>query len=155
MEHLTLHPTKHDTGTWLSQRGLSFHTVFENLAFFCQKTKENKSEILLISRTIGADEMVRHDHTRQWLKCNYLFLFNFFDQEALLIYAITFESISYILIYTILLIWQVTFTSLGNRFIGSMESDFLITAILKAIKVGWFCLLYQHLCTKQCSLNFL
>ena len=97
--------------------------------------KEN-TVLALINRAIGADEMVRHDYPLERPKNNYIFLFNFFDQEALLIYVITFESISYILICTILLIWQVTFTSLGNRFIGSMKSDFLITVILEAIKVG-------------------
>ena len=50
---------------------------------------------------------------------------------------------------------QVTFASLGNRFIGSMKSDFQITVILEAIKVGRFCLLISASCTKQCFLNFL
>ena len=127
-----------------------FPRMFWNLTFLAL----NKESWRHINRAIG-----RRNGTSwlpSWASEKQLYIsFNFFDQEALLIYAITFESISYILIYTILLIWQVTFTSLENRFIGSMESDFLITAILKAIKVGWFCLLYQHLCTKQCSLNFL
>ena len=90
-----------------------------------------------------------------WVSEKQLYIsFNFFDQEALLIYVISLS-----LYHTYLYVqscWhvQVTFASLGNRFIGSMKSGFLITAISEAIKVGRFCLPTSAFCTKQCFLNF-